>query len=221
MLLLVLALAPAEAHIEMISPVPVTSAQKEGPCGAGHHVRGDQIAVFEPGETITVEWGETVDHASTFRISFDDDGDDAFEDPATITDFYTTDAVLHDEIPDDQNRGLDSAEVTLPTIAGENCTLQLHQWMQDKPPYTPGGDDIYYQCADLALRASAVEPEPEEPDDEDNEADSSYDKCAFKKCRRPRYENVNWVQVRSAYPWRKNASLRGPRASEVNLGEGL
>lgn len=79
----------------------------------------------------------------------------------------------------------------------------------------------YEQEAKPKRAVKKVKVSRESDDDEDNEADSSYDKCAFKKCRRPRYENVNWVQVRSAYPWRKNASIRGPRASEVNLGEGL
>jgi MYXO-CTERM domain-containing protein len=166
MLLLVMAFPHADAHIEMTTPVPVTELMKKGPCGDGSHLRGDEIAVYEPGETITVAWRETINHTSTFRISFDDDGDDAFADPATTTDFYTNAAVLLDEIPDEQDRDY-AVEVTLPDLECETCTLQLHQWMQDKPPYTPGGDDIYYQCADLALRAPAVEPEPEEPHDVD------------------------------------------------------
>jgi hypothetical protein len=150
---------------------------KIGPCGAGPHTRTDIVTVFEPGETITVEWNEIINHTSTFRIAFDDDGDDAFQDPADTTDFYTNDAVLLDEIPDEPDRQY-AVQVTLPDIECENCTLQLHQWMQDKPPYTPGGDDIYYQCADLALRSTAPEPEPEPEEPADDSDDGGGGGCS-------------------------------------------
>src|SRR5687767_5344915 len=44
--------------------------------------------------------------------------------------------------------------ITLPNMTCENCTLQLIQLMTDKPPYTVDAtsDDIYFQCADIALR---------------------------------------------------------------------
>jgi hypothetical protein len=50
--------------------------------------------------------------------------------------------------------------ITLPNIECTNCTLQLTQMMTDKPPYTTAltSDDIYYQCADLVLSASAPPP---------------------------------------------------------------
>ncbi len=141
----------ASAHIRMNAPSPVTTEQKVGPCGDGPHARTGNVAVFAPGETITVEWEETINHPSTFRIAFDDDGDDAFADPQTLTDFYTNAAVLLDDIPDDPGRRY-SVQVTLPSVECEACTLQLIQVMHDKPPYAPGTNDIYYQCADLALR---------------------------------------------------------------------
>lgn len=142
----------ASAHIAMESPTPIGTAQKVGPCGDGPHVRGPDPVVFEPGATITVEWRETVNHPSHYRISFDDDGDDSFADPASPTDFYTNGTVLLDEIPDEPD-GVFSVEVTLPDVECERCTLQLVQLMLDKPPYVPGTNDLYYQCADLALRA--------------------------------------------------------------------
>lgn len=154
----------AWAHITMLAPTPVGAAQKVGPCGDGPHARGSSPAVFEPGATLTVEWRETVNHPSHYRISFDVDGDDSFADPETPTDFYTNDTVLLDEITDEPD-GTFAVEVTLPAVECETCTLQLVQVMHDKPPYVPGTNDLYYQCADLALRASAGGPvTPTDPD---------------------------------------------------------
>jgi hypothetical protein len=140
---------------------------KDGPCGDGPHVRGTDVATFEPGQTITVKWHETIGHQSTYRISFDDDGDDSFEDPETTTDYYTNETVLLDEIADVPGNGEYAVEVTLPDIECDNCTLQVIQLMLDKPPYVPGTNDIYYQCADVALIATEEPPEPDGDDEVD------------------------------------------------------
>jgi hypothetical protein len=69
--------------------------------------------------------------------------------------------VLADRIPDAAG-GLTHGEVqvTLPSTACDACTLQLIQVMTDKPPFD-GGDDFYYQCADLRLVRGA--PPPSQP----------------------------------------------------------
>jgi uncharacterized protein (TIGR03382 family) len=177
-MLLLRLVEPASAHIEMEKPNPVTVDQKVGPCGDGPHVRGDDVAVFDPGQTITVKWHETVHHPGYYRISFDDDGDDSFEDPATPGDAYTNDTVLLDEIADEAGRAEYSVEVTLPDIECENCTLQLIQLMTDKPPYQPGTNDIYYQCADLALRIPEPPQDTDEPAEEDDDSQEDAGGCA-------------------------------------------
>src|SRR5690606_6077325 len=51
---------------------------------------------------------------------------------------------------------------TLPDIECESCTLQVVQVMYDKKPYGDG-NDLYYQCADIALRpggGASSEPPP-------------------------------------------------------------
>ena len=61
-----------------------------------------------------------------------------------------------DSIPSRATTGATYTQtITLPNQACENCTLQLIQMMTDKPPYTTdlASDDIYFQCADIALRA--------------------------------------------------------------------
>ncbi len=143
------------AHLDMTSPVSRYGPDllKSGPCGTPGGTRSANINYFEPGQTIDVEWDEYVNHPSHYRIAFDLDGDDDFVDPATMQELYSNDAVLLDGIDDDPpTYPLYSVSITLPDIECDNCTLQLIQVMYDKPPYEVGGNDIYYQCADLVLR---------------------------------------------------------------------
>ncbi len=146
--------AGARAHLGLDAPASRYGPEelKPGPCGLPNGERTQNVTYYEPGETIEVRWNEYVDHPGHYRIAFDADGDDDFVDPATMTDFYSNDAVLIDDIPDEYG-GDYVVSVTLPDVTCENCTLQVIQVMYDKPPYTTPGNDIYYQCADLVLRA--------------------------------------------------------------------
>lgn len=149
----------AQAHIQLSAPIARNTEQKDGPCGKAGGQRGDRVTVFEPGQTITVVWTETINHPGHFRISFDDDGQDDFYVPTGFNDVVTDGSdptILLDDIAD-KNGGEYRAEVTLPDIECENCTLQVIQVMADKPPYDvtgyfATGNDLYYQCADLSLR---------------------------------------------------------------------
>lgn len=159
--------AAASAHIQLGSPEPrYIDFIKDGPCGMVGDQRSTKITQFAPGETITVSWKETVNHPSHYRISFDDDGTDGFVDPATIDEYYSNDTVLLDDIGDEADL-VYSVEVTLPDVECDNCTLQLIQVMHDKPPYVPGTNDLYYQCADLELVAGGGTTQPSPTDTSD------------------------------------------------------
>ncbi len=150
--------ASARAHIALTAPaVRPTASIKDAPCGSTGSTRGDAISVFQPGETITVTWDETIDHPGYYRISFDADGQD-FTIPPAINDTSASDNVLIDLIPDEAGGPNYSQQVTLPNIECETCTLQLIQLMTDKLPYTTdaASNDIYFQCADIALRSGGA-----------------------------------------------------------------
>jgi MYXO-CTERM domain-containing protein len=149
---LALAAAPASAHITMLDPPPRTDSQKSGPCGAGPgDMRGDIITNYKGGETITIKWIETVNHPGHYRISFDADGQDDFADPPAYDAYYSNDAVLLDQIEDKSGQNtMYEAQITLPEMSCDNCTIQLTQMMTDKPPYGDG-NDLYYQCADIVI----------------------------------------------------------------------
>ena len=138
----------AEAHITQTFPGTRTESQKQGPCGLTDSLRGPE-QVFEPGETITVEWNETVEHPGHYRIAFDIDGED-FPLPNNPDDDF--DVTLVDQIADRNVNGADrtySQEITFPDVECENCTLQLIQIMTTNIPY----NSFYFQCVDVSLRA--------------------------------------------------------------------
>jgi uncharacterized protein (TIGR03382 family) len=98
-------------------------------------------------------------------------------------DFSKTENVLADNLPDAAG-GSFTKMIQLPNVECENCTLQLIQMMYDKAPYGDG-NDIYFQCADISLRAGAPPapggdpdptpdptPQPEDPTDDDMSNDS-------------------------------------------------
>jgi uncharacterized protein (TIGR03382 family) len=151
--LLVLAPATASAHIALIYPPPRTDLLKQPNCGVAGSPRSATPTVLAPGETITVQWNETINHTGHYRISFDPDGED-FTIPLSYDDTTQDTNVLIDEIPDVAGQSAYTRDITLPDITCESCTLQVIQMMTDKPPYGDG-NDIYFQCADLALRAGA------------------------------------------------------------------
>lgn len=140
--------ATAWAHIELTYPAPRTLSLKQPNCGLTGSTRSVAPTVFAPGETITVTWTETINHPGHYRISFDADGED-FTIPLDFDDTTQTENVLFDLIPDDGTQY--THDVTFPDIECETCTLQVIQMMTDKPPYGDG-NDIYFQCADIALR---------------------------------------------------------------------
>ncbi len=158
---------PAVAHLELLSPVSRYGGNvlKFGPCGTPGGERSSNVTTLEPGAVLEVVWDEYIDHPGHYRIAFDVDGDDDFVDPICLSgcqttspeiELYSNASVLLDGIDDTAGGGEGRASVTLPDIECDNCTLQIIQVMYDKPPYALPGDDIYYQCADLVLRAGGA-----------------------------------------------------------------
>ncbi len=152
----------AHAHLDLLSPTPRTKMLKQGPCGAGpNDPRGPTVATYKPGEKIMLTWNEYVDHPGHFRVAFDSDGQDIFVDPKGFDDVSGGPGVLVDGIAD-KNGGDYMFEVTLPNIECDNCVLQVIQVMTDKPPYGDG-NDMYYQCADIALEGEVASTTSGEP----------------------------------------------------------
>ncbi len=140
----------AYAHIAMTTPARRSVDQKAGPCGQAGSTRGTNVTEFAPGETVTVEWDETVDHPGHYRIAFDDDGND-FTNPNNPDDNFP--ATMVEPIVD-KSGGHYTQSITLPTTPCENCTIQLVQVMTTAVPY----NSFYFQCADIRITGTPVPP---------------------------------------------------------------
>jgi hypothetical protein len=177
----------AHAHFKLTKPASwlnedeLGGPQKGSPCGPGN-VRpfiGDNvdpipasgaITTFHAGETISVEWQETVYHPGYFRISLApvspaDATSTEFPDPAltdtenchfdhSLVQTEPHDNVLADglHMASDQNgtnRSL-TAEVKLPDEPCEHCTLQLVQVMEGHP----ASSCFYFHCAEIKVVAA-------------------------------------------------------------------
>jgi len=186
--LLVAPVGLAEAHIHLLQPMSrQTDAQgdpqKEQHCGSPTLTRTPaRTTNYLPGQTVMVMWSETINHPGWFRISFQPNGDvfrippasngdrtDAMGNPQP-SNFPTEDLtgmtdpdgtgslILKDRIPD----GMSSFEITLPTTECTNCTLQFIQVMTNSASYSTDAlsDDIYFNCADIVISASAPDAGP-------------------------------------------------------------
>ena len=134
----------ASAHALLKEPPPRSEedGNKVGPCDTTP-VADPPRTTYAPGQTIEVEFIETVDHTGSFRIAFSPDGDTGFDENVLVPEI----ADPNNPVP--MNR---KVLVTLPTTPCENCVLQLIQCMKD------GGAtqcSNYYSCANIRIDASA------------------------------------------------------------------
>ncbi len=133
---------------------------KTAPCG--NIARTTTPKVYKPGQEITVQWEETINHKGYFMLRFSEKGD---------TDFEKN--VLAAEITDTQDEPLNSMngethrytkKVKLPNIECTDCTLQLVQVMTEVTRNPDGSlppSAYYYSCSDIQLGdAPIVTPDP-------------------------------------------------------------
>lgn len=162
----------AHAHIAMVSPAPAIiedgtgDPQKSAPCGGEGGTPSGIVTTFAPGQTITVEWVETVYHPGHFRIAFASDRSQ-LQDPMVTVDANQTSVsatiedppvapVLLDNLFPRTGNGTQGTrfrqDVTLPNLTCDKCTLQLIQFMAGHGP----PNYIYHHCADIQLKAQAT-----------------------------------------------------------------
>jgi len=161
----------AEAHFKLLSPTPwivendLGDPQKAGPCGAaaGAGQETGTVTTVQAGDSLMVEFEETIHHPGWFRISLAEDrnsfADIAFESTASCNyDLSTVPTEAHGNVLSD-GIGMDedlagptrrfSEMVTVPDISCDNCTLQIIQVMADAVHSPPGC--IYYHCANIKV----------------------------------------------------------------------
>ncbi|MEM9100961.1 MAG: SCE4755 family polysaccharide monooxygenase-like protein [Pseudomonadota bacterium] len=134
---------------------------KTGACG--NLDRSPNPMTFQVGQTITVQWTETINHTGMYYIFFSPDGEQGL--PSSVADLADETNLLHKEVdPNNQVPAEYTANITLPTEPCNNCVLQMVQFMQNN-------NSNYYSCADIVL-AAAPAPEPPPPVDPAPPADT-------------------------------------------------
>jgi hypothetical protein len=125
------------------------------------------VTTFKPGQTITVQWIETVYHPGHYRIAFTIDRA-TLQDPMVMVDQNQISVsaaiqnppmapVLFDNLFPRTGPGaagtMFKQDVVLPNITCAKCTLQVIQFMAGHGP----PNYIYHHCADIQL-GDAVSP---------------------------------------------------------------
>jgi uncharacterized protein (TIGR03382 family) len=167
---MLLSVEHAQAHIKLLKPQPMYmengrgDPQNSGPCG-GTGTRSNMVSEFHPGETIMVEWQETMAHPGHYRIALAKtasdlkdpdvplDGncnyeDGAYDDKALVYPVLADHLFPRDQAavsaPDAQR--MFQQEVTLPNMTCDKCVLQVIQFMTvHAPPCS------YYHCAEVSI----------------------------------------------------------------------
>jgi hypothetical protein len=165
---------PAAAHFQLDEPLVRYSnangeVNKHCPCGAGtgndrcttgatvdDNRAVDRVTTFQPGETITLRWRETIGHTGRWRVAFSPSGADldVFNDHILLD--------IADPSGSAGNTGAGNAwavDVTLPSTPCDTCVLQVLQVMNGDtgtPVVDPRGDDLYFQCADIVIAGDVV-----------------------------------------------------------------
>lgn len=168
---------PVHAHFKLLSPTSwlneddLGAPQKGAPCGPGGMDDMPEtpfsmaVTTVKGGETIMVEFEETIHHPGWFRISLAQDpsefADLDFSGPGCSYDLSTVPTGPHDNVLMDgigmnedvagSNRKF-AEMVTIPDEPCEKCTLQVIQVMADTLHNPPGC--IYYHCAELKIVAA-------------------------------------------------------------------
>jgi MYXO-CTERM domain-containing protein len=143
---------PAAAHIETTYPPMRYQPDfiKDAPCGVPGNPEGpNEPTVLQAGEMITITVDEFVNHDGHFRVSFSEDGTDAFVSPTAYDDFYPDESVLLDDIPDGQNGGVHEIDFVVPDVNCDPCTIQVLQVMMDGGGFSEGA--LYYNCSDIII----------------------------------------------------------------------
>lgn len=131
-----------------VVPRSDSAGLKTGPCGGVP--RTSNAREFEPGQTITVEWEETINHPGRFEFYFSQANDSGFSLMKTVNDGQDGSADLPHQY---------STTITLPRTPCDACTLQMIQVMTENP----SNPSYYYSCADIRIRGASTVPVPSPP----------------------------------------------------------
>jgi hypothetical protein len=169
---------PAAAHFHLVKPPSwlkedmLGGPQKGGPCGPGGYDNvnptptSGAVTEFHAGETIEIDWVDTIAHPGYFRIALAENRDD-FKNPTIVQDGScnfdesmvpktASGNVLADGVHFRTRNGFNAAPgmmfsqmVTLPNQPCDKCTLQVMQVMENDIKSL--SQCYYFHCADIKI----------------------------------------------------------------------
>lgn len=119
---------------------------KNGPCGGYTKAAPAEL---QGGQSITVNWEETIYHPGRFEFYFSATGDSNFTLLKTVVNDQQAQQLPHQF----------TTTLTLPNVACTNCTFQMIQVMEENP----AAPSNYYSCADMRLTSTNNTPTPKSP----------------------------------------------------------
>lgn len=136
------------AHTRMkaattLIPRSTSDSIKTGPCGG--LPRSANPVQLTGGQTITVNWEETINHPGRYEFYFSNANDSNW--------------MMLKTVNDDQNNTNDlphqfSTTLTMPNVTCTGCTIQLIQVMTENP----ANPSLYYSCSDITLQSNTTMP---------------------------------------------------------------
>ena len=182
--------APVSAHFYLEEPEnwveqgSLGDPQKTGPCGNEGALRPTgAITAYRTGQTITIQFRETIYHPGHFRVALATEDRSELPPMPTVTPDSRSDCgsipimdppvfpVLADGLLPHTSplSGVQEMEVTLPEgVTCDHCTLQIVQWMRDH-----GAPCFYYHCADVSISDVVVDSGPSTDDAAVSSADAA------------------------------------------------
>ena len=181
----VLAAAPASAHFVLLAPDAWIEAnvlgdpQKAGPCGTSEITSGSptsKVTAIRGGDAVHIKIKETIYHPGHYRVALAvKDRKELPKDPEATTKegprgplsvsgkidpspkapVLVDGLFVHHEKPAPD--AFWEADVKLPNINCDKCTLQVIQFMEEHP-LNKEGDFTYHHCADLKISANPALP---------------------------------------------------------------
>jgi uncharacterized protein (TIGR03382 family) len=169
---------PALAHFKLNQPLSSTvqaangDPQKTAPCGGG--TATTDVTNYTPGQTITIEVDETIDHPGHYRVAIAQD-EASLPAPPPVTVGATacgsvpiqatpTMPILADGLFVDLTapQAAATAQIQLPAgMTCENCVMQVIEFMSDH-----AAPCFYYHCAKVNIsNAPVVDGAPASNDD--------------------------------------------------------
>lgn len=174
----------ASSHFSLLEPTPTLvldargDPQKAEPCGgttSGSTPASGVVTPVKGGTMLHIKVKETIYHPGHYRIALAADPTGLPADPETVTrdtpkgPYSVSAKIEKDPKPPVLADGLFvhnerfepgkiwEADVRIPNIDCENCTLQVIQWMAEHS-FNPQGGYSYHHCAELKISADPALP---------------------------------------------------------------